>query len=86
MQETTAKGKFEYTQIIRIISTRTWTWREPRWWPIASCGKSWGVRLFRKGGLSQLPGTGGTAKHMYIRIKIKLYLFNQISKSPSSSP
>ena len=44
------------------VLTRTWTWRGPRWWPRASCGRSWAAH--RRGATARdpPPGTGGTAR------------------------
>lgn len=49
----------QQNQIIDL--TRTWTWREPRWWPRASCGKSWDAHRIPMGEPSRQPGTGETA-------------------------
>ena len=40
--------------------TRTWTWREPRWWPRASYGRSWGAHRRGSAERDPPPGTDGT--------------------------
>ena len=42
--------------------TRTWTWRGPRWWPRASCGRSWGAHRRASAARAPPPGTDGTAR------------------------
>ena len=42
--------------------TRTWTWRGPRWWPRASCGRSWGAHRRGSAARDPPPGTDGTAR------------------------
>ena len=42
--------------------TRTWTWREPRWWPRASYGRSWGAHRRGSAARGPPPGTDGTAR------------------------
>lgn len=44
-----------------IAITRIWTWREPHWWPKASCGKFWAAPSSPSAGLSPPPGTDETA-------------------------
>jgi hypothetical protein len=41
--------------------TRTCSWRGPRWWPRASCGRSWGAHRRASAARAPPPGTDGTA-------------------------
>jgi hypothetical protein len=51
--------------------TRTWTWREPRWWPRASCGISWGAHRSGSAARDPPPGTDGTAAPKRITEEIR---------------
>lgn len=50
----------------RLRLTRTCSWRGPRWWPRASCGRSWGAHRRGSAARDPPPGTDGTARSKQI--------------------
>lgn len=51
-----------------LLITRTWTWRGPRWWPIASSCRSSGAHRLPRAEPSPRPGTGETGQTEIIAI------------------